>query len=66
MIICHCHAVNDRQIKEAVENGIDTVRGLHRELKVGSTCGRCLPQVRRVLEPPLLQIAEPTTTKQVA
>ena len=65
MIICHCHAVNDRQIKEAVENGIDTVRGLHRELKVGSSCGRCLPQVRRVLETTLLQIAEPTT-KQVA
>jgi assimilatory nitrate reductase catalytic subunit/bacterioferritin-associated ferredoxin len=37
MIICHCHAVNDRQIKEAVENGVDTIRGLHRELKVGST-----------------------------
>jgi bacterioferritin-associated ferredoxin len=65
MIICQCHAVNDRQIKHAVENGVDTLRGLHRELKVGSTCGRCLPQVRQVMESTLMQIAEPTQ-KQVA
>lgn len=65
MIVCHCHGVNDRQIKQAVEEGTDTLRGLHRELKVGSTCGRCLPQVRQVLESTLMQIAEPTQ-KQVA
>lgn len=65
MIICHCHAVNDRQIKQAVADGADTLRDLHRELKVGSTCGRCLPQVRRMLETTLMQIAEPSQ-KQVA
>lgn len=63
MIICHCHAVNDRQIKEAVANGIDTVCGLNRELQVGNTCGQCLPQVRRVLEQTLMQIAEPSAKK---
>ena len=54
-----------QMIKEAVENGVDTIRGLHRELKVGSTCGRCLPQVRLVLETTLMQIAEPSQ-KRVA
>ncbi|WP_024871951.1 (2Fe-2S)-binding protein [Tolumonas lignilytica] len=63
MIICHCHAVNDRQIKEAIAHGIDSVRGLNRELNVGNTCGQCLPQVRRVLESTLMQIAEPSPKK---
>ena len=63
MIICHCHAVNDRQSKEAVANGIDTVRGLNRELQEGYTCGQCLPHVRRVLEQTLMQIAEPSAKK---
>lgn len=63
MIICHCHAVNDRQIKAAVANGIDTVRGLNRELGIGNTCGQCLPQARRVLENALMQIAEPVAKK---
>lgn len=65
MIICHCHAVNERQLKDAIANGADTVRALNKELQVGNTCGQCLPQVRRVLESTLLQIAEPPT-KQVA
>ncbi len=60
MIICHCHAVNDRQIREAVANGVTSVRGLHRELGVGNTCGQCLPQVRHVLECALMQISEPS------
>jgi bacterioferritin-associated ferredoxin len=63
MIICHCHAVNDRQIKEAVANGTVTMRGLYQELKVGRSCGRCVPQTRRLLENTLLHIAEPTSRK---
>ena len=64
MIICHCHAVNDRQIKEAVTNGVTSVRGLHRELNVGNTCGQCLPQARRVLESALMQISEPSAKQE--
>jgi bacterioferritin-associated ferredoxin len=63
MIICHCHAVNDREIRDAVANGTVTMRGLYQELKVGRTCGRCVPQARRLLETALLQIAEPTPRK---
>lgn len=59
MQVCHCHGVNDKQIKAAVEAGAETLRDLHRELKIGKTCGRCLPQARRVLEQTLLQISEP-------
>ena len=63
MIICHCHAVNDRQIKAAVANGVTTIRGLNRELGIGNTCGQCLPQARRMLESTLMQIAEPSVKK---
>lgn len=63
MQVCHCHGINDKQIKAAVEAGAETLRDLHRELGVGKTCGRCLPQARRVLEQSLLQIEEPTPKK---
>lgn len=61
MLVCHCYAVNERQIEKAVEEGAETLRDLQKELKVGTCCGRCLHQTRRVLERELLTIQEPST-----
>ncbi|MEW6611747.1 MAG: (2Fe-2S)-binding protein [Pseudomonadota bacterium] len=41
MYVCLCHAVTDRDIKQAVENGACTMRHLRDELKVATQCGRC-------------------------
>jgi bacterioferritin-associated ferredoxin len=41
MYVCVCHAVTDRQIREAAQGGACTLRDLRRELGVTSNCGRC-------------------------
>ncbi|MGI8983987.1 MAG: (2Fe-2S)-binding protein [Acidimicrobiales bacterium] len=49
MYICHCRAVTDRRICEAIESGAcdpDTVR---RRCGAGGACGGCLPAVRALL-----------------
>lgn len=41
MYVCVCHAVTDRQIREAAQGGARTLRDLRRDLGVTSECGRC-------------------------
>lgn len=41
MYVCVCHAVTDRQIHRAVEDGARTLKDLRRDLGVASECGRC-------------------------
>jgi bacterioferritin-associated ferredoxin len=41
MYVCVCHAVTDRQIYRAVEDGAKTLKDLRRDLGVASECGRC-------------------------
>lgn len=41
MYICVCHAVTDRQIRQAVESGARNLKDLRRELGVARDCGRC-------------------------
>lgn len=41
MIVCVCHNVSDKAIRKAVHNGTCSLRGLSRELKVATQCGKC-------------------------
>jgi bacterioferritin-associated ferredoxin len=41
MYVCVCQAVTERQVREAVENGVTSMRGLREQLGVASECGRC-------------------------
>lgn len=41
MYVCVCQAVTERQVREAAENGIRSVRDLREHLGVASECGRC-------------------------
>lgn len=41
MYVCVCHAVTDRQIREAAQGGARTLRDLRRELGVTRDCGHC-------------------------
>ncbi len=49
MYVCLCKAVTDHQIHEAVAQGCNTMRSLQRELGVASTCGKCAPCARDVM-----------------
>jgi len=49
MIICVCKAVSDKHIKRAVSDGATCMRDLTRELRVGTCCGKCLPEAKSAL-----------------
>lgn len=50
MYVCVCHAVTDRQIREAARSGAQNLRDLRRELNVTRDCGRCASCARQCLE----------------
>jgi bacterioferritin-associated ferredoxin len=49
MYVCVCNAVTDRQIREAVERGCDSMAKLRNDLKVATCCGKCESCARQVL-----------------
>jgi bacterioferritin-associated ferredoxin len=44
-----CNAVSDRHIRSAVEAGAGSIRDLARELRVGTCCGKCIPEAKAAL-----------------
>jgi bacterioferritin-associated ferredoxin len=50
MYICICNQVNDRRIAGAVREGARTLDDLAMELDVGTCCGKCGDDARRVIE----------------
>ena len=49
MIVCVCNNISDREIRQAVDLGISSVAELHKELGVGTMCGKCVSYAREVL-----------------
>ncbi len=49
MIVCHCEAVSDRQIRKAVRKGASTMDEVAEACGVGAGCGGCLPEVERLV-----------------
>ena len=49
MIICHCAAVSDRKVSEAVASGAQTLAQVCRVTQAGRDCGACVFNVRRVI-----------------
>lgn len=52
LIVCRCRDVTEEEIRQAIEEGFDTIELLKRRTKIGTgTCGgrTCLPLVRRIL-----------------
>ena len=50
MYVCICHAVTDRDIRQAVDNGAASVEVVCDRLNVSSNCGRCLERAREVFD----------------
>jgi bacterioferritin-associated ferredoxin len=50
MYVCVCQAVTERQVREAAENGIRSMRGLREQLGVASECGRCAQCAHGILK----------------
>jgi bacterioferritin-associated ferredoxin len=45
VIVCHCHRVNDRAVREAVEAGALDVEDVGAHCGAGTRCGSCRPTI---------------------
>lgn len=48
-IVCSCHQVGKFQIRAAIEAGATSVAALGENLKCGSNCGSCIPELQKQL-----------------
>ncbi|SEI96637.1 assimilatory nitrate reductase catalytic subunit [Pseudomonas linyingensis] len=46
--VCSCMNVSDTAIRAGIERGLD-LDGLKQELKCGTSCGSCVPEIKRLL-----------------
>ena len=49
MYICNCNGVTEREIRGAVDLGCESLAELGAQLGVGTCCGKCVPDARRLL-----------------
>ena len=49
MIICSCHAVTDRELRDAVQAGARSAREAQLATRAGTGCGGCRMAVRAVV-----------------
>ena len=50
MYICICKKITDSQIKQAIDDGLTTMKDLRRELDIASECGKCGKCTRNLLK----------------
>jgi bacterioferritin-associated ferredoxin len=46
MIVCVCNNISDREIRQAVDLGLNAMADLRKELGVGACCGTCVSCAR--------------------
>jgi bacterioferritin-associated ferredoxin len=49
MIVCVCNNISDREIRLAVDLGLNTMAELRRDLGVATCCGKCHSCAKEVL-----------------
>lgn len=49
MIVCICHNVSERKIRQAVDSGLTSMPELRDRLGVGTCCGKCHSCAKTVL-----------------
>ena len=47
-VLCNCMNVSQDKVCAGIERGLD-LDGLKRELKCGTSCGSCVPEIKRLL-----------------
>jgi len=49
MIVCHCNALNEEKVAEALRAGAHTSHGVHRHHGAWVQCGMCLPRMTDII-----------------
>lgn len=50
MIICHCHAINDRTIRDVIRSGARSPSAVAKACGAGAGCGGCRRAVQSIVE----------------
>jgi len=61
MIVCHCRAISDRAIRQAIERGVAGEDQLVEHCGAGVHCGGCIPALQRLLDQHRATPAPPPT-----
>lgn len=51
-IVCACFSVGEKTIAAAVQAGCQSVAAVGEQLKAGSNCGSCVPEIRDIINQP--------------
>lgn len=62
VLVCHCKAVNDRQIEAAALCGAGSVRDVVQACGAGGVCGGCRPVIQEIIS----EVVTPLPTLHVA
>jgi len=62
MIVCHCHAVSDRDVAAAIDDGACDLGGIGRSCRAGTDCGACHPSILDVLDRQEVRVALPAAS----
>jgi len=57
MFVCVCNAVTENDIRQAVNDGSETIKQLKEKFGVGSQCGGCITLTKQVLNQQLAATA---------
>lgn len=49
MIVCHCHQVSDREIRQAIDDGASSLEAIGNVCGAGSGCGGCASEIASLL-----------------
>lgn len=44
-IVCFCNYVEEKELTDLLNKGVDSVDDLQRMTRAGTSCGRCLPVI---------------------
>jgi bacterioferritin-associated ferredoxin len=66
MYICICHAVTEKEIRAAVELGLDSPEAIGECLGAGTRCGQCRPAVEACVDTARPRAAELSQTAEAA
>lgn len=58
-VVCNCMNVTEKEIEDAVKEGVRTFYELQEHTKIGTVCGKCKPEANRLLQ---MYIKKYTTT----
>jgi len=50
MYVCLCNGISDRQIREVVDRGADSLHAVQAHLPVANCCGQCEDCAREIID----------------